>query len=106
MRSILNEFRLNLCNVINSYDLPMDVKYYIVKDVFNELGEAFNQMLNTPDETEQQEEVSNSEEQNSSNLETIEVDNVPFEFDEATKEIIDLGLKEKQRQMEENKTEE
>lgn len=32
----------DLCNVINDSQLPISVKYYVIKDIFNEVQAAFN----------------------------------------------------------------
>lgn len=32
----------DLCNVINNNPLPISIKYYIIKDIFNEVQVAFN----------------------------------------------------------------
>lgn len=32
----------DLCDVINSSQLPISVKYYVIKDIFNEVQVAFN----------------------------------------------------------------
>lgn len=33
----------DLCNVINNNPMPISIKYYIIKDIFNEVQMAFNQ---------------------------------------------------------------
>lgn len=32
----------DLCDVINDSQLPISVKYYVIKDIFNEVQAAFN----------------------------------------------------------------
>lgn len=32
----------DLCDVINNNPLPISIKYYIIKDIFNEIQVAFN----------------------------------------------------------------
>lgn len=32
----------DLCDVINGSQLPISVKYYVIKDIFNEVQAAFN----------------------------------------------------------------
>lgn len=32
----------DLCDVINNNPLPISIKYYIIKDIFNEVQAAFN----------------------------------------------------------------
>lgn len=32
----------DLCDVINGSQLPISVKYYVIKDIFNEVQTAFN----------------------------------------------------------------
>lgn len=64
MKSILNDMRLNICNVINSYDLPIDIKYYIVKDVFNEVTNVYNNFLMA----EEEEPIKEIKEENKNNI--------------------------------------
>lgn len=33
----------DLCDVINNNPMPISIKYYIIKDIFNEVQMAFNQ---------------------------------------------------------------
>lgn len=53
MKSLLSEFRSQLCDCINNSELPIDIKYYVLKDVFNEVLAVFNNFLNTPEEKEE-----------------------------------------------------
>lgn len=32
----------DLCDVINSNPMPISIKYYVIKDIFNEVQSAFN----------------------------------------------------------------
>lgn len=71
MVSILDQLREGLCAVINAYDLPIDVKYYIVKDVFNEMQNLYNNYLMTPSEEEQKKEEEKNEK---SKIRTMEIE--------------------------------
>ena len=54
MKSQLTEFRKDLCNLINMSELPLDIKYYLVKDVFREVSDAYFNMLAQPEPEEEQ----------------------------------------------------
>lgn len=49
MKSILQEMRKDLCDTFNKYNMPIDMKYYILKDVFNEVSSVFEEYLNAPE---------------------------------------------------------
>lgn len=45
-------FRLSLCNFINENELPFSTKYFIFKDVYNEMQQVYEQLLATQAKTE------------------------------------------------------
>lgn len=92
MKSYCNDLRLKLTEVINNSSLPIDIKYYIVKDVYLELTNVFEQYLLIPEEKE-------NNDNEKENIEEIIETNVPLEFDETMKEIVDLGIKAKEEEL-------
>lgn len=45
-------FRLSLCNFINENKLPFSTKYFIFKDVYNEMQQVYEQLLAAQAEAE------------------------------------------------------
>ena len=41
----MEEFRYELVELINNYNLPLEQKFYIVKDVFRELNDVYGTYL-------------------------------------------------------------
>ena len=41
----MEEFRYELVELINNYNLPLEQKFYIVKDVFRELNDLYGAYL-------------------------------------------------------------
>lgn len=41
----MEEFRKNLIEVINNSELPFDARYYVIKDVYRDVFELYEKML-------------------------------------------------------------
>lgn len=67
MRDPLRELRIELCNVLNQSNLGINVKFLILKDIYQEVSSLYQEFLNIPEEKEEEEVVT----------ETIEAE-VPF----------------------------
>lgn len=63
MKSYVQELRKGLCDIINQSPLNIDVKFYIVKDVLNELNDVLDNFLNTPEPESLQANDNNKHEQ-------------------------------------------
>lgn len=55
---LLQEFRQNISNTINTSNLPIDAVYYVLKDVLNEVADIMNQQLRQEQMAAAQEEKS------------------------------------------------
>lgn len=55
MRSYFLELEQQLYNIINNSPLGIDGKYYVVKEVFNNLCSTYEKFLNTPEENIEEE---------------------------------------------------
>lgn len=61
MISQLFILRKEVCNLLNQYEIPIDVKYFIIKDILSEIKDVIDNMVTTtttdtseePDETPQ-----------------------------------------------------
>lgn len=61
MVSQLFILRKEVCNLLNQYEIPIDVKYFIIKDILSEIKDVIDNMVVTtaadtsekPDETPQ-----------------------------------------------------
>ena len=54
---ILRDFRQQLEQVINQSGLPIDVIYFVLKDVFNEVVDIYNNEITNEEAAKQQEEA-------------------------------------------------
>ena len=70
--------KTQLCNVINKSELPIGVKYYIVKDIFDETKTVYSKYI----EMQKQEEALQISDEEP-HTKTIE-----YEIDNATNEVI------------------
>lgn len=70
--------KTQLCNVINKSELPIGVKYYIVKDIFDETKTVYSKYIEMQ---KQEEDLQISDEE--PHTKTIE-----YEIDNATNEVI------------------
>ncbi len=43
----IEEFKLNIIKLLNNSNMPIGIMYYIMKDVFGELTEEYQNYLNT-----------------------------------------------------------
>ena len=50
----LNEFKTNVVNVVNNSGLPVGVVYYIMKDLLNDIQDAYETTLKKEKEQAQQ----------------------------------------------------
>ena len=50
MKSLFNELEYQLCGVLNESPLPIDAKYYIVRNFFLNVEKAHQDYLRIPDE--------------------------------------------------------
>ena len=96
MKSLCNILYNNILDTINQNDLTVDVKYFIIKDVYNMLEKAYYQYLSLPERKEAEDFISEIKETNFTIENKIDEDNDIISLDENTKEIIKLGLKAKQ----------
>lgn len=96
MKSLCNILYNNILDTINQNDLTVDVKYFIIKDVYNMLEKAYYQYLSLPERKEDEDFISEIKETNFTIENKIDEDNDIISLDENTKEIIKLGLKAKQ----------
>lgn len=53
---LVAQFRREICDFINSYDIPFGMKYYILKDVIQEMGEVYDKVLQQATIIEQEQE--------------------------------------------------
>lgn len=63
---ILKELRNKIENVLNNSQLPIDAIYFVLKDVFNEVVDIYNQEIQKEEENkrqQQQEEEQKNEEE-------------------------------------------
>lgn len=72
----------DLCDVINGSQLPISVKYYVIKDIFNEVQAAFNMY--------REEVAKTTQEQISEETKEIKEVTIPVEY---TKEEIEAMKK-------------
>lgn len=42
---LLNDFKINILNIINKSKISVDGVYYVLKDILNEVAEIYNQQL-------------------------------------------------------------
>ena len=70
--------KTQLCNVINKSELPIGVKYYIIKDIFDETKTVYSKYIEMQ---KQEEDLQISDEE--PHTKTIE-----YEIDNATNEVI------------------
>lgn len=63
MQSFCYDLEQQLYNIINASPLSLDAKYYIVKTVFNEIAQVYEQFLKQP---EVEKKIENNEEMASS----------------------------------------
>lgn len=62
----MENFREQLVEIINTTQLPFECKFYVLKDVFNEVREVYKQQLELRKKQEHEIKNNNEEEQNSS----------------------------------------
>lgn len=43
----IEEFKLNIIKLLNNSNMPIGIMYYVMKDVFGELTEEYQNYLNT-----------------------------------------------------------
>lgn len=60
---ILRDFRQQLEQVINQSGLPIDVIYFVLKDVFNEVVDIYNNEITNEETAKQQEKEKNTKEE-------------------------------------------
>ena len=72
MKDYSIELHQNLCNVINENPLPISIKYFILKDIFFEAENAYNQYLKALENQEYQD-TEIEEEKEEVLTETVEV---------------------------------
>jgi glycosylphosphatidylinositol transamidase (GPIT) subunit GPI8 len=70
----------DICNVVNENPLPISIKYFIIKDIFNETEQAYNSYLadlnaQMQQKKEQQSEL--SEEISETKTVTIPIEDIP-----------------------------
>lgn len=59
----MEEFREKLAEVFNTSNLPFEAKFYVLKDVFNEVNNLYRDLLKQqPEKEEQQDEETKIEE--------------------------------------------
>lgn len=66
MKSLANELRKNIAEVINASELEIDMKYYILKDILLEVDSLYSEFLRTEEKNiaeEKVEEVKSEEEE-------------------------------------------
>lgn len=49
----MEELRIQLAELINNSQLPFECKYYVLKDVFNEVNNLYRELLNQKGEETQ-----------------------------------------------------
>lgn len=57
MKSLANELRQNIAEVLNASELEIDMKYYILKDILLEVDNLYSQFLRMEDKNIKTEEV-------------------------------------------------
>lgn len=45
VNTLINVFKKNITNVINNSQLPISILYYVVKDVFRDIEQIYNETL-------------------------------------------------------------
>ncbi len=53
----MEELRKQLAGLINSANLPFEAKFYVLKDVFREVSDLYNNLLKEEQKQETKEEV-------------------------------------------------
>lgn len=51
----IEEFKLNIIKLLNNSNMPIGIMYYVMKDVFGELTEEYQNYLNTATKRMQEE---------------------------------------------------
>lgn len=100
MFSYCNDLQEKIIQVINENPLPIDVKFFIIKDLYNTISNGYQSFLAQPEE--------DIKEKNKKPLkvlnhpqETMEVE-IPLEnieMNEDMKDILDKGIKAKEKEL-------
>lgn len=92
MKSYVQNLYQDLLNTINNNPLSVDIKFFIIKDIYRLVEEAYIGYLNTPDEIQQAK-------QEMEQIKKQEDKSIPLDYnvkiDDSLKEIIDLGTEKK-----------
>lgn len=92
MKSYVQNLYQDLLNTINNNPLSVDIKFFIIKDIYRLVEEAYIGYLNTPDEMQQAK-------QEMEQIKKQEDKSIPLDYnvkiDDSLKEIIDLGTEKK-----------
>jgi hypothetical protein len=70
----------DICNVVNENPLPISIKYFIIKDIFNETEQAYNTYLadlNAQIQQKKEQQPELSEEISETKTVTIPIEDIP-----------------------------
>jgi hypothetical protein len=70
----------DICNVVNENPLPISIKYFIIKDIFNETEQAYNTYLadlNAQMQQKKEQQPELSEEISETKTVTIPIEDIP-----------------------------
>lgn len=67
----IEEFKLNIIKLLNNSNMPIGIMYYVMKDVFGELTEEYQNYLNTATKRMQEEAAAAASEASQADSENI-----------------------------------
>lgn len=67
----IEEFKLNIIKLLNNSNMPIGIMYYVMKDVFGELTEEYQNYLNTATKRMQEEAATAASEASQADSENI-----------------------------------